>query len=135
MNFLVNCARVPVRNGHLLSVAVELARPFEIEWVVERLRSFSGLPQELGLPLAPRFPISVRSEQDRPQPRIDREAGIGSLAAGMAVAIGRVRKKGKFLLFFLLVNNLSRGAAGASILNAELALSLNKISRGKQKQI
>jgi len=46
-----------------------------------------------------------------------------------------VRKKGKFLLFFLLVNNLSRGAAGASILNAELALSLNKISRGKQKQI
>lgn len=128
LNFLINCARVPVRNGHLMSVAVELSQSFEVEEVVEKFRTFLGIPQEMGLPTAPQQPIIVRLEQDRPQPRFDEDAGSGSLAAGMAVTIGRVRKKGQYLLFFLLVNNLIRGAAGASILNAELAFSLKLIS-------
>ena len=80
------------------------------------LHDFQGLPQELGLPSAPERPLSVPAAENRPQPRLDRDA-----AGGMATAVGRIRPC-PILDWKLLVvgHNTVRGAAGAAILNAEL---------------
>jgi aspartate-semialdehyde dehydrogenase len=121
-DFSVNasCARVPVMNGHLESVSVKLNRDLSIEEATEIFSSFTSEPQTLQLPTAPQNPIHVFSEEDRPQPLRDHNSG--SSALGMSIKIGRIRKKGDWLNFFLLVHNTIRGAAGASILNAEYAL-------------
>lgn len=110
------CHRVATRDGHLESVALAFERPATVEEVKDTLRGFRGLPQELGLPSAPRPPLVVREEPDRPQPRLDREAG-----GGMAVVVGRVRPCPVLdVKLTLLGHNTVRGAAGAAILNAEL---------------
>ena len=77
------------------------------------------------LPTAPEKPIIVRTEENRPQPLLDKDAGSPDRTKGMAVTVGRIRKKGKKLNFFLLVHNIIRGAAGTCILNAELAFKKN----------
>ncbi len=110
------CTRVPVRDGHLESVSLRLRKKAAIPQVVEALESFTGRPQALGLPFAPERPIIVRPELDRPQPSLDRNA-----ANGMASVVGRVRECSIFdVKFMVLGHNTIRGAAGASILNAEL---------------
>jgi aspartate-semialdehyde dehydrogenase len=110
--------RVPVLDGHLEAVTVRLNRDFEEEEIVHLMNEYTSRPQELKLPHAPIPPIVVREEQDRPQPRLDRNAGDG-----MAVSVGRIqRKQEKVLRFYCLSHNTIRGAAGASVLNAELAL-------------
>jgi aspartate-semialdehyde dehydrogenase len=110
------CHRVAAAEGHLLSIAVELAERPTLEGLVSALSSFAPL-RGLGLPTAPAFPLFVHPEPDRPQPL--RDAGRG---AGMTVTIGRVRPDRIFdYKFTALVNNLVRGAAGAAVLNAELA--------------
>ena len=110
------CHRVATRDGHLESVALAFERPATVDEVKDALRQFSGLPQELGLPSAPQPVIVVREEPDRPQPRLDRDAG-----GGMAVVVGRVRPCPVLdVKFTLLGHNTVRGAAGAAILNAEL---------------
>ncbi len=114
-----SCARVPVMNGHLESVVVQLDQEFSVSQIIEAYNSFSGEPQSLKLPTAPSHPIIVREESDRPQPTRDLSLQAGDL--GMSVKIGRVRKQGNRLNFFLLVHNAIRGAAGASVLNAEFA--------------
>ena len=81
------CNRVNTVEGHLGAVSVRLARKAGVDAVVEALRSFTALPQELELPSAPRRPIVVREEVDRPQPRYDRDE-----EGGMAVVVGRVRE-------------------------------------------
>lgn len=112
--------RVPVIDGHTEAVVVKLRTPATLEDVKHALRSFEGVPQRLGLPTAPKPPIVVREEPDRPQPRLDRYAG-----RGMATTIGRIRPDPILdYKFVLLGHNTIRGAAGASILNAELALTL-----------
>ena len=110
--------RVAVLDGHTEAVAVKLARSATLEEVKAALREFRGVPQELGLPSAPDPAIIVREEPDRPQPRLDRWAG-----RGMATTVGRVRPD-PILDYKMVVlgHNTIRGAAGASILNAELAL-------------
>jgi aspartate-semialdehyde dehydrogenase len=115
------CNRVNVTDGHMASVSVKLSRPAELEEVREALASFTSLPQELRLHSAPHQPIIVRDEQDRPQPRLDRDAG-----AGMSVTIGRI-KRDRLLdfRFVALSHNTIRGAAGAAILNAELLIAKN----------
>ena len=120
-SFEVNasCARVPVLNGHLESVVVKLEHEFSVDQVIKSFSSFSGEPQVLELPMAPTNPIIVRKEPDRPQPTRDLSLDDGDM--GMAVKIGRVRKHKNRLNFFLLVHNAIRGAAGASVLNAEFA--------------
>jgi len=83
---------------------------------VAAMRSFRGRPQELALPTAPDPPIVVMADADRPQPRLDAQR-----AAGMAVSVGRVRPcPALSWRFVALGHNTIRGAAGASILNAEL---------------
>jgi len=110
------CNRVPVEDGHTESVSLKLARKTSVEEIAEVLGSFSGPPQELRLPSAPERPILVTAAQDRPQPRFD----VG-LAQGMAAVVGRIRPCPVLdFKFTLLGHNTIRGAAGASILNAEM---------------
>jgi aspartate-semialdehyde dehydrogenase len=82
-------------------------------------RGFSGKPQQLGCPSAPKHPVQVMDEINRPQPRLDVERD-----GGMAVFIGRVRPCPVFdYKFVALGHNTVRGAAGAAVLNAELMLA------------
>jgi len=116
--FLVSaqCHRVNVMDGHLAAVRVKLRSPAELTELEDAFTSFRGLPQQLGLPSAPEHPIVVRAEPDRPQPRLDRDAG-----GGMSVTVGRIaRDEVLGHRFVALSHNTIRGAAGAAILNAEL---------------
>jgi aspartate-semialdehyde dehydrogenase len=118
------CHRVPVIDGHLEAVSLKLRHHADPQDVEDALREFSGEPQRLRLPSAPVPPIEVRDEDDRPQTRLDRNAGNG-----MAVVVGRVRKcKVLDIRFVLLSHNLVRGAAGAALLNAELLAHAGYIS-------
>ena len=113
-----SCHRVPVIDGHTEAVFIELAEEFDIADVSDKMANFKGLPQELNLFSAPENPVIVKEESDRPQPRMDRNAGNG-----MAVTVGRLRKDSAFdnsFKYVLVGHNTIRGAAGASILNAEL---------------
>lgn len=113
-----SCNRVAVINGHTESVFIQFSDEFELEDVTNSLQKFQGLPQKLDLHSAPTAPIIVREEENRPQPRMDRDA-----EEGMAVTVGRIRKDVNFessLKYTLVSHNTVRGAAGASILNAEL---------------
>lgn len=108
--------RVPVIDGHTMTVSVDLGAKPSPEDVVAALRLFKGRPQELGLPSAPQPAIVVMDEPNRPQPRLDADLG-----AGMAVSVGRVRPCPVLhTRFVALGHNTVRGAAGAAILNAEL---------------
>ncbi len=113
------CNRVPVRHGHLETVNLGLrskASPADVRQV---LRAFTSRPQELGLPSAPEQPIIVMDQEDRPQPALDRD-----VANGMASIVGRVRECNLLdIRFAVLGHNTIRGAAGASILNAELLMA------------
>ena len=115
------CHRVNVADGHMAAVRVKLARKATLADVRESLRSFRSLPQELGLHSAPATPIVVRDEQDRPQPKLDRDTGNG-----MTITIGRLKPDSVFdYRFVVLSHNTIRGAAGAAILNAELLIASN----------
>ena len=108
--------RVPVLDGHLMSISVKLKKDFELEKVKALLKNFTAIPQEQELPSAPKNPIIVMDENDRPQPRLDRDAGNG-----MSVVVGRIRSCPVLdVKFSALGHNTIRGAAGAAILNAEL---------------
>ncbi len=113
------CARVPVRDGHLEAVSVEFAqRPGPAE-IIAAWRDFAGEPQRLGLPSAPQPAIVYREEPDRPQPIADRLTGDG-----MAVTVGRLRPCDALdYKFVALSHNTIRGAAGAALLNVELAVA------------
>jgi aspartate-semialdehyde dehydrogenase len=115
------CVRVGTPHGHLLVLQLTLRDQVDEQDVRRALHNFNGVPQQLDLPTAPERPIMVRSEADRPQPRLDINAGGPGRAEGMSVSIGRVRIEGHRLRMVALVHNLVRGAAGGSLLNAELA--------------
>lgn len=113
-----SCHRVPVIDGHTEAVFIDFEEDFDVEDVKDKMASFKGLPQKLNLFSAPENPVIVKEEPDRPQPRMDRNAGNG-----MSVTVGRVRKDQVFensLKYVLVGHNTIRGAAGASVLNAEL---------------
>jgi aspartate-semialdehyde dehydrogenase len=115
--------RVPVEDGHTECVSVKFRKPASVEAIKERLQTFRGLPQELKLPSAPPQPIIVMEEPDRPQPRRDVMA-----ANGMATLVGRIRPCPLLdFRFVILGHNTIRGAAGASILNAELLVAQGRI--------
>ncbi|MEP7066693.1 MAG: aspartate-semialdehyde dehydrogenase [Gemmatimonadota bacterium] len=108
--------RVAVEHGHTAAMAVKFESRVTPEAAVEALRSWKGAIVDLKLPSAPANPVIVTMERDRPQPRRDVNAGNG-----MSVVVGRVRSDP--ILDVRLVamgHNTVRGAAGASILNAEL---------------
>jgi len=113
------CTRVAVLDGHTECVSVETVEPADPAAAVAAWRAFEAEPQRLGLPSAPKPPVLVAEPEDRPQPRLDRGAG-----GGMAVTVGRVRPCPVLgLKFVALSHNTVRGAAGGSILLAELAVA------------
>ena len=123
MTVSAQCHRVAVTDGHLAAVRVKLERAATIKEIADAFASFSALPQELGLHSAPERPIIVREEPDRPQPRLDRDAGNG-----MSITVGRIFPDNVLdYRFVALSHNTIRGAAGAAILNAELLIALGKL--------
>jgi aspartate-semialdehyde dehydrogenase len=113
------CNRVATREGHLECVSVELGANASEEDIIAAWENYKAEPQHLQLPTAPEHALIYRTEPDRPQTLRDRDAG-----QGMSVTIGRLRTcpilSHKFVL---LGHNTIRGAAGGSILNAELFVS------------
>ncbi len=109
--------RVPVSRGHLAAVTVDLVHPVSPEEATLLWRSFRPPDLVAGLPSSPDDPISVSSDPIRPQPALDLSSD------GMQVPVGQVTSDGNVLSFTLLVDNLIRGAAGAALLNAELAMA------------
>ena len=111
-----HCNRVAVRDGHMECVSIRFRTPATPADAAAAMAEFRARPQELGLPSAPQRPIIVRGENNRPQPNLDRDA-----ENGMATTVGRVRECPLLgTKFVALGHNTIRGAAGASILNAEL---------------
>lgn len=105
-----SCHRVPVMDGHTEAIWVDMGQNPTPSEVREAFLNFN--PGLSDLPTEPKRPIIVRDEVDRPQPRLDRNAG-----KGMAVSVGRIREG---IRFIVMGHNTIRGAAGASVLNAEL---------------
>ena len=118
---MANCARVPVVDGHLESLVLDMEQQPTLEELEKCLVDFRGEPQKLNLPSAPVQPIIVRKEQNRPQPVFDAMAGRPERARGMAVTIGRLRQSNGYYKAFAMSHNTLRGGAGGSVLNAELA--------------
>ncbi len=118
---MANCARVPVVDGHLESLVIDMEQQPTLEELAKCLEDFRGEPQRLGLPSAPEQPIIVRKEENRPQPVFDAMAGRPERARGMAVTIGRLRQSNGYYKAFAMSHNTLRGGAGGSVLNAELA--------------
>lgn len=124
MSVSAQCNRVNVTDGHLASVRVKLSQAASLDEVRNALATFSALPQQLKLYSAPEKPIIVRDEIDRPQPRLDRDAG-----KGMSVTVGRIGRDNVLdYRFVALGHNTIRGAAGAAILNAELLVARGYLS-------
>jgi aspartate-semialdehyde dehydrogenase len=125
MAISAHCHRVGTLDGHLQAVSIELEREGSPERAAEALRSFTGQVGELSLPSAPSRPVLVRTEPDRPQPRLDRDAG-----GGMSVVVGRIRRCPVLSLrLVLLSHNTVRGAAGGTLLNAELLAARGLLPR------
>lgn len=118
------CLRVPVSDGHLAAVFVSFDHKPDREEILARWGGFQGLPQQLGLPSAPKQFLRYFPELDRPQTRLDRD-----LENGMAVSLGRLREDSQYdYKFICLSHNTLRGAAGGGILLAELLASQGYLS-------
>ncbi len=108
--------RVPVVDGHTITMSIKFKHKPSVDDVIHTLETFRGPKEVEQMPTAPSQPIIVRREPDRPQPRRDRDAGDG-----MSVSVGRVRPCPIFdIRLVTVVHNTVRGAAGGSVLNAEL---------------
>lgn len=108
--------RVPVEHGHTACMSIRFERRPSVDEARAALAAWEGLKTSTPLPTAPRPPIVVRDEPDRPQPRRDVDAG-----RGMTVSVGRIREDPVLdLRLVALGHNTIRGAAGGSVLNAEL---------------
>ena len=110
------CLRVAVQDGHTAAVFVNFEKKPTKEEILERWKAFKGAPQELDLPSAPKQFIQYFEEDNRPQPKLDRD-----YEKGMGVSLGRLREDTLFDYKFVgLSHNTVRGAAGGAILLAEL---------------
>jgi aspartate-semialdehyde dehydrogenase len=109
-----SCNRVNVKDGHLECASIELDKKASREELIQTLKEFNPL-KDLNLPSSPPQPILVKEEENRPQPRYDRDLGNG-----MASIVGRIRECPVLdYKLIILSHNTVRGAAGAAILNAE----------------
>jgi len=110
------CIRVPVLDGHTAAVFVKFKKNPTKEELIEKLVNFKGLPQELGLPSAPKQFIQYLEEDNRPQVKLD-----VNYEKGMGVSVGRLREDTVYDWKFVgLSHNTLRGAAGGAVLCAEL---------------
>lgn len=119
--------RVPVTHGHMELISLALDEPATESDIREAWREFRGPEVVAALPSAPPMPVQFVEGRDRPQPRLDVNA-----SDGMAVTVGRLRPCGvRDWRFVALGHNLIRGAAGAALLNAELAVALG-VTEGRR---
>lgn len=110
------CIRVPASDGHMAAVFARFEKKPSVEEIIKRWKDFSGEPQKLGLPSAPKQFLHYFEEDNRPQTKLDR-----MLENGMAVSVGRLREDTQYdVKFICLSHNTIRGAAGGAILMAEL---------------
>ncbi|MFL5302712.1 MAG: aspartate-semialdehyde dehydrogenase [Anaeromyxobacteraceae bacterium] len=110
------CLRVPVTDGHMAAAFVQFERKPSREQILAAWSEFSGKPQKLGLPSAPKQFLRYFEDDARPQTRLDRDA-----ENGQGVTIGRLRPDALFdWRFVALSHNTVRGAAGGAVLTAEL---------------
>ncbi|WP_163192964.1 aspartate-semialdehyde dehydrogenase [Clostridium thermarum] len=110
------CIRVPVSDGHMAAVFVKFQTKPTKEQILKLWEEYSGRPQELNLPSAPKQFLYYFEEDNRPQTKLDRD-----LENGMAVSIGRLREDTVYdYKFVCLSHNTLRGAAGGAVLTAEL---------------
>jgi aspartate-semialdehyde dehydrogenase len=116
-----HCVRVQTVIGHLISVHIELDSDTTLGAVKDAIINYTTPEEVAGLPTAPVRPILYTEEPDRPQPRYDALLGTPRRAEGMAIVIGRLQVEKNIVRFITFSNNLVRGAAGGSVLNAELA--------------
>jgi aspartate-semialdehyde dehydrogenase len=117
-----SCNRVAVVDGHLVNLSIKLRKPATREEVLAAWAEFRPLAGR-DLPMAPELPVHYAPQDDRPQPRLDRNRD-----KGMAATVGRLRPCNILdWKFSVLSHNTVRGAAGATILNAELLASLGKL--------
>jgi aspartate-semialdehyde dehydrogenase len=118
--------RVAVENGHTVCLSMAFETRPTVQQAIAAIRGWRGAPEVRGLPSAPVEPLRYRDEPDRPQPRRDVHDG-----RGMTVSVGRVRDDPILHLRMVAVgHNTIRGAAGGSILNAELLVKSGVIARG-----
>lgn len=114
--FTAQCFRVPVSDGHTAAVFVKFKKKPTKEQMINAWKNFSGVPQELNLPSAPKQFLHYFEEDNRPQAKLDR-----MIENGMAVSVGRLRKDNQYdYKFACLSHNTLRGAAGGAVLLAEL---------------
>ena len=117
-----HCNRVPVVDGHTECVSIKFRKAATHEAILAAWDEYKPLAGR-DLPFAPKQPVQFAPQPDRPQPRLDRNR-----ERGMAVTVGRLRPCSLLdWKFVLLSHNTVRGAAGATILNAELLMSLGKL--------
>lgn len=115
-NITTQCLRVAVSDGHTAAVFVSFDKKPSKEEILKAWKEFSGVPQELELPSAPKQFLNYFEEDNRPQAKLDR-----MLEGGMAVSIGRLREDKQYdYKFVCLSHNTLRGAAGGAVLLAEL---------------
>lgn len=120
-----HCNRVAVENGHTVCVSVRLRERAAADEVIAALRDWTGAEAARGLPSSPERPLHVADAPDRPQPRRDVARG-----GGMTVTVGRVRTDSLFdIKLVAMGDNVVRGAAGASVLNAELMANCGLLPR------
>jgi len=117
--------RVPVEHGHTICMSIELDEKADAAVVERAIREWRGADAARGLPTSPERPIVVTDEADKPQPR--RQVDTGN---GMTVVVGRVRPDPIFdVKLVAMGHNVVRGAAGASVLNAELMANCGLLGR------
>ena len=114
--FTAQCLRVPVTNGHFAAVFVRFENKPSKEEIIDIWNNFSGRPQELDLPSAPKQFLKYFEEDNMPQTKLHRD-----LEGGMTVSLGRLREDSQYDYKFVgLSHNTLRGAAGGAVLLAEL---------------
>ncbi len=114
--FTAQCLRVPVSDGHMAAVFVSFDKKPSKDEILAKWKEFSGAPQKLELPSAPKQFLNYFVEDNMPQTKLQRE-----LEGGMAVSIGRLREDSQYdYKFVCLSHNTLRGAAGGAVLLAEL---------------
>lgn len=119
------CIRVPILYGHTATCFINFRKKPTKEQLIQKLREFKGVPQELDLPSAPKHFIQYLEDDNRPQVQLD-----VNYENGMGVSIGRLREDSLFDYKFVgLSHNTIRGAAGGGVLCAELLTAKGYISK------
>lgn len=119
-----NCIRVPVTDGHMATLNIKFGKKVSKEKLIKALKNFKNPLDELNLPSAPKPFITYFEQSDRPQTKLDRDIG-----GGMGISVGRIREDSVFdFKCVVLSHNTIRGAAGGSILTAELLAKKGYIS-------